>query len=317
MMSRPTIVLITPTWAGDVDHFRVMRRSLEASPLAGLDHYVVVQTEDLPLFEEFRDRPGLELLSTAQVLPVEVEDRRVRARRLADRYGRSATRMAGSLKRVLGWPKWPSYTGWHTQQLCKLKLASETTCDLAVVLDSDLVVTGSASTEDFVSQEGAVCFADWQPRQKLGGKVRNWVEESEKLVRAKTVTDPVNVYFDTPFVFDRKLLERALWQLQQDFGKPWWQVLLDRPPRRWSEFGFYKAYLNHRAPADSITWREPDFSRYIYDTSDPGQVLARAKAMMQDPDIHYITIHSQASGREDWDADAYLKGILELMEQGR
>lgn len=316
MSGEPRIVFITPTWAGDLEHFRVMRTSFERSPLARFQHYVVVQDEDLPLFEEFRDRPGLTLLSTRDVLPADLERRRVKARLLSGRLGRNVTRICGSLKRVISWPLWPSYTGWHTQQLCKLKLTSELDCDIAVVLDSDLVITPSATTEDFFGDSGVVCFADWRRSSELGGKVRNWVLETERLVGAECDADPVNVYFDTPFVFDKRLLCSALTRLESKTGKRWWSALLDLPPRRWSEFGFYKAFLMHRTAQNSIDWREPSFFRYVYDTSDPQKVIDTVREMIADPDIHYVTIHSQASGRENWNPQAYLKPLLSLLNQG-
>ncbi len=58
-------VLITPTWAGDFEHFRLMRASLEHSGLSHLPHYVVVQHEDLELFREFADKPGLQWKQSA------------------------------------------------------------------------------------------------------------------------------------------------------------------------------------------------------------------------------------------------------------
>lgn len=316
MSVQPRIALITATWAGDLEHFRVMRCSLEQSPLSELDHYVVVQDEDLSLFQEFRGRAGLTLLSTRDVLPARVESRRVHARRLSERLGRNFTRICGSLKRKLSWPVWPSYTGWHTQQLCKLKLASEMHYDIAVVVDSDVLVTPSASLEDFLASSGVVCFAEWRNRAELSGKVKNWVAESERLVGAVEGPDPVNVYFDTPFVFDRSLLAAALADLSANAGLPWWEALLDRPPRRWSEFGFYKAYLAHRATSGTVEWRRPSFSRYVYDTRDAAQVVAAVKEMIADPNIHYVTIHSQASGRENWDPQAYLAPLISLLRGG-
>jgi uncharacterized protein DUF6492 len=314
MSGEPRIVFITPTWAGDFEHFRAMRTSLEHSPLASFPHYAIVQTEDLPLFDEFQDRPGLTLLATSDVLPQEVERMRVRARRLSERFGRNFTRICGSLKRQFGWPIWPSYTGWHTQQLCKLKLATELECDTAVVIDSDVVVTPHASTEDFTSDSGAVCFASWASRAGLKGKVRKWVSESERLVGADHEADPFNVYFDTPFVFDRVQLAAALADLEARSHKKWWQALLDRPPRRWSEFGFYKAFLAHKVRKGVIDWREPSFFRYIYDTSDPDSVLEQVAEMIRNPDIHYVTIHSQASGRERWDAKSYLEPLRSMIK---
>ncbi|RCW66553.1 hypothetical protein DET61_110101 [Marinobacter nauticus] len=317
MSDKATIAFITATWSGDLEHFRVMRCSLEQSALAKYPHYVVIQDEDLPLFEEFRGRPGLTLLSTRDVLPEEVERRRVRARRLAQRFGRDFTRICGSLKRTLGWPVWPSYTGWHTQQLCKLELASNLDVDLAVIIDSDVLVTPSASDGDFLGESGTVCFADWQNRGNLSGKVRNWVKESEYLAGAQAPGDPVNVYFDTPFVFDRGLLASALADLAHRTGKSWWSAFLSRPPRRWSEFGFYKAYLMHRHSESPVEWRAPSFCRYLYDTSDARKVVSEVELMMADPTVHYVTIHSQASGREDWDPKAYLGPVLSMLKPGK
>lgn len=310
MIGEPRIVFITPTWAGDLEHFRVMRSSLEHSPLARFQHYVVVQHEDLGMFEEFRDRPGLTLLSTRDVLPEEVERRRVRARLLSERLGRNFTRICGSLKRFSCWPSWPSYTGWHTQQLCKLKLASELDCDKAVVIDSDVVVTPHADAADFYADCGVLCFAQWQKRSELRGKVRNWLVESERLVGKSPGSEWVNVYFDTPFVLDSKLLKWALRELESARGNAWWSVLLDCPPRRWSEFGYYKAFLASRESQVDLEWRQPTFFRYLYDTRDPEAVVAQVRSFMQDSKVHYVTIHSQASGRHEWPAEDFLAPIL-------
>lgn len=314
MSMEPRIVFITPTWAGDLEHFRVMRSSFEHSPLARFQHYVVIQHEDLGMFEEFRDRPGLTLLSTREVLPEEVERGRVRARWLSERLGRNFTRICGSLKRSLSWPSWPSYTGWHTQQLCKLKLASELDCDKAVVIDSDVVVTPQADAADFSADSGVLCFAQWQKRSELRGKVKNWLAESERLVGESPASEWVNVYFDTPFVLDRKLLTMALRELESASGKKWWSALLDCPPRRWSEFGYYKAFLASRENQLDVEWRKPTFFRYIYDTHDPEAVVSQVRSFMQNAQVHYVTIHSQASGRHQWPADDFLAPILSDLE---
>nr|WP_297403114.1 DUF6492 family protein [uncultured Marinobacter sp.] len=310
-----SIVIITPTWAGDWEHFRLMRASLESSPLANLSHYVVVQTEDLPLFEEFRDREGLELLSTKDVLPEEVEVRRKQAKILSRVLGRTVTKLLGSLNRLISWPKWPSYTGWHTQQLCKLKLASELDCDIAIILDSDIVVTPSASISDFSNAQAVRCFADWKPRNLLTGKVRNWISVSESAAGVKNANKIANTYFDTPFIFHRKPLRSALAYLEAQGGGHWWQELLRLPPRRWSEFGYYKAFLEHHVDSKSVEWYEPSFTRYVYDTHDAEYVVDAVKTMLADPDVHYITIHSHSSGRENWDPRLYIEPIKAILAE--
>lgn len=310
--TRNSSILLTPTWSDDLDHFRLLRASLARSPLASLEHHVIVQTEDLPLFREFASDPKVVLRSSADVLPPVVEARRRRARQISARAGRHLTRISGSLRRTLGWPRWPSYTGWHTQQLCKLAVASENENTTTIVLDSDVVVTPSAQATDFYAHDAIVCFAQWQPLSSLKGKVRKWVDNATAL----TGTPPdgeqknINIYFDTPFVLDSEALRAMLSHLEKQSGLRWWQYLLKQPPRRWSEFGIYKQHLTtwENKPVD---WRAPDQMHYIFDTSNAAAVVKQVTDLFHRPDIHYITIHSQSSGKHDWSAQTYTESLLE------
>lgn len=305
-------ILLTPTWAGDLEHFRLLRASLSRSPLAALKHHVVVQTEDLSYFEDYADEPGVVLRTTAEVLPALVERERVKARRVSARTGRHLTRISGSLRRTLGWPHWPAYTGWHTQQLCKLAVASEAGHDTTIVLDSDVVVTPSAQLDDFQTADAVVCFAQWQPLGELSGKVRKWVDNANALTGTGTLTETqsVNTYFDTPFVLDGAVVNGMLKHLEQQSGRRWWQHLLNQPPRRWSEFGLYKQFLA-QWEARPVQWRAPDVMHYIFDTRDATAVVQQVKALFERTDIHYITLHSQSSGKHHWNARNFTNRLLE------
>ncbi|WP_347330614.1 DUF6492 family protein [Marinimicrobium locisalis] len=304
-------IVLTPTWAGDLDHFRLLRASLARSPLATLEHHVVVQTEDLPLFRTFAEEPNVVLRSTAEVLPPIVEKRRQRARHIGAHAGRHLTRISGSLRRNLGWPRWPSYTGWHTQQLCKLAVASATGRATTIVLDSDVVVTPAAQVRDFRTPGAVVCFARWQPVGTLKGKVRKWVDSAAKLTGRSPLNeeDEVNTYFDTPFVLDGEAVWAMLAHLEQQSGLPWWQHLLNQPPRRWSEFGLYKQYLKSWSQ-QPVDWRAPELMQYIFDTSNAEAVVQQVTHLFQRPDIHYITLHSQSSGKHNWRASDYTERLL-------
>ncbi|NVK75778.1 MAG: hypothetical protein HWE24_20070 [Oceanospirillaceae bacterium] len=215
------------------------------------------------------------------------------------------------MKRLLGWPEWPAYTGWHTQQLCKLIVASEVEFDTVVVIDSDVIISPSAAVSDFISINRIVCYAEFTERKLIRGKLRNWILESERLAMSSRVNELVNTYFDTPFIFHKESLKKALGELSSRIDKAWYYAFLESPPRRWSEFGFYKAYLLSTAENNLIEWRSPSFCRYIYDASNPSDVVNTVLEMLDTPDIHYITIHSQASGRKQWDSTCYLSDILE------
>ena len=289
---------VTPTWRGDLEHFRLLRLSLECSPLAGVPHYVVVQTEDVDFFREF-EGGAVRLLSTAEVLAPDVERCRRTACAISARVGRHWTRMAGSFRRTLGIPRWPAYTGWHTQQICKLALANKLDADQVVVLDSDVIVTPQAALTDFESSWGIACFATWQPMEELGSKVQNWVKESERLVgQAAIVNGQINTYFDTPFVLNVGVVRKLLTWLEATYDRRWDKVLLNQPPRRWSEFGIYKAFLQRSFPADQVDWRSPDCMRYLYDAPSEAELLELVEKEMQFEKNHYITLHSHSGGRE-------------------
>lgn len=307
-------LLVTVTWSGDRAHFALLRESLKCSALADCPHLVIVQDEDLPLFEAFRE-PGVTLRSSAEVLPALVERRRFCARNQQARWGRRGTVLAGSLARRFGWPRWVRYTGWHTQQLCKLAAAAGSDASTVVALDSDLIVTAHARVEDFLSaQPGRVlCYEDWQPEETLSRKVRHWQATACRLL---DLTPPDgatrDVYYDTPFIFDVPALQSMLDWLERHHGRPWWEVLIDCPPRQWSEFGLYRAWLRHRF-AGEVEWIDRSRAGYLYDASDAQQLASQLRELVDARRCHYVTIHSQSSGRRDWHPEEYADQVRAVL----
>lgn len=307
-------LLLTVTWAGDRAHFALLRESLKRSALADCPHLVVVQDEDLPLFQAFCE-PGLTLRSSADVLPALVERRRFCARKQQARWGRRATTVAGSLARQAGWPRWVRYTGWHTQQLCKLSAAANSDARTVVALDSDLIVTPHARVADFQpSQPGRVlCYEDWQPAQSLSRKVRHWQASAFRLLELTPPRgDSRDVYYDTPFIFDVPALQSMLTWLERHYGQPWWQTLIDCPPRQWSEFGLYRAWLRHRFEGE-VEWIDRSRAGYLYDASDASELARQLRELVERQHCHYVTIHSQSSGRQDWHPDDYADQVRAVL----
>ncbi|MGO1692698.1 MAG: DUF6492 family protein [Marinobacter sp.] len=318
MSAAPSFILITPTWSGDLEHFRLLRASLERSGLGGIPHKTVVQAEDLHAFNDFEEG-SLALLSTADVLPAIVETRRVRARAYEQLLGRHATRIAGSIARRVGFPAWPHYTGWHTQQICKLKLAAESNCDYAVVIDSDVVVCPDATPAALFPEEGAIaCYATWNEPSNLISKVRNWVGQAHHLVQALPEHNGyINDYFDTPFAIHVPTLRALFEWLESEHGEPWWSVLLKQPPRRWSEFATYKAFLARRQHEydQNVVWADTGHIRYIFDTSNAESLCHEVATCFKDPAIKFVTIHSQSTGRKLWSVQDWSGQLMSLIKK--
>lgn len=309
-------ILLTVTWSGDIEHFAMLRSSLARSALADCEHVVIVQSEDLPLFQPFRV-PGVILRSTADVLPAEVEERRCHARRQQRRWGRRGMILAGSLARSTGWPQWPRYTGWHTQQLCKFAFTAGCEARTVVVMDSDLIVTPHARITDFLSPqtETPCCFEDWRGAEHLSRKVQHWQQSANRLLQLPTQNATLfDVYYDTPFILHAGALRALLAWLESRYQQPWWQSLVNCPPRRWSEFGLYRAWLRHYYSGE-VDWRGTDFIAYLYDASDPKRLAAEFREMVHERRSHYVTIHSQSSGRQRWEPKDYADSVLALLSE--
>lgn len=316
MAGTKTVSLMTPTWAGDLDHYRLLMRSLARSPLAGLEHTTVVQAEDFPRFSQLNN-PNTHLLSSEQLLPDKVEAGRRRAQLHHKLLGRHGTRIGGSLSRVTGWPRWPRYTGWHTQQIAKLAAAANASTDYLLVMDSDVIVTPHADLSAALSQEGIVCFSRTQPLSAFSKKTRHWVSQAQKLLLLNRVPDGhYDSYFDTPFLLHVPTVKAMLKWLQRTYQKPWWQALIDQPPRRWSEFATYKLFLQARGQKNEDTavhWWAPEQMHYIFDASDPDRLITQLRERLANPRTHFITVHSQSSGRQLWSAAGFSDRALELL----
>lgn len=313
-MNDHPLELITATWAGDLAQFALLRASLAQSPLATLPHQVAVQSEDVTAFTHL-DADRLYLQPTDEVLPKTVEQGRLRARGMQQRLGRHGTRVVGSLARGTGWPRWPRYVGWQVQQISKLQLALRSQFEYVVIVDSDVVVSPHATVADFQAPAGRVlCPTRPAPADEVHGKVRKWNLQARVLMQLPDEIPPtLDTYFDTPFVLHVPSLRAMVAWLEARYAAPWWQVLLAQPERRWSEFATYRTWLTHHSGA-AMAWRAFDCIRYEYDTSDVEALRDRCIAHLANPEVHYLTVHSQSSGRGIKTADAFVPMLMQLLQ---
>lgn len=193
-----SVTLLTTTWAGDARQFGMLRASLQRSALAALPHHFVVHTEDRATFSGHVS--GIRLLSTADVLPGNLEAARCLARAWQRRLGRHGSKWISSLRRSIGSPAWPLYFGWQMQQISKLADIAQIQSDTVVVL----------------------C---------------------------------------------------------------------------------------------GVNWQSPALTRYVFEAADATALVARLRNLMAEPDCHYITLHSQSSGRGLWDADEIIPQVRALIDE--
>lgn len=307
------LTILTVTWSGDLEQFALLRHSINASKLANISHKVIVQTEDFSCFERFR-APGVELIPSSKVLPGPVEKRRLRARRLQSLFGVRLTKWWGSISRLTGFPVWVRYTGWHTQQICKLAYAAQCSSDNIFVLDSDVVVTPNACLPQIAGAGRVYCYAQWKDSITVRGKVKNWQITAHKLFNLDLSKSNIwDCYYDTPFILHSATVKELQGWLEKAYKKDWWQVLFDLPPRRWSEFGIYKAFLRNMSSFEYVNKKPEEIIGYISKTQDKDDLLKTFKRMMNKEALHFITIHSQSSGKHSSSTLVYSKHIKKIL----
>lgn len=120
------VCLITATYIKDIDRFKLLRQSINKYA-HNYHHITVVHDEDIKEFKkQFPNEKNFTLLSTADILPKDVERRR---EKLYDR------KIPLDLKRRI---YHPYISGWHCQQLTKIATLAACDYEAAAFLDSDL-----------------------------------------------------------------------------------------------------------------------------------------------------------------------------------
>ena len=183
------------------------------------------------------------------------------------------------------------------------------------MLDSDVIVTPQAQVDDYLNPTRAVCIGQWQPGAEARGKVRKWNREAHRLLGVPyDASAPADLYFDTPFPIHPPSVRALMRWLEDRYQRPWWATFLAQPPRRWSEFATYRLFLRQHPPACGVDWQSPALTRYVHKATDVAALITHLRTLLAEPNCHYITLHSQSSGRGLWNADEVIPPVRALIE---
>lgn len=297
----PRIALLTPTYRGDLERFAMLREALEAW---GCDwpHYAVVQTEDLPLFRQRLGEARVHWLTTAEVLPPEVEAARRRLSAMPERL----RRFRRSLQKRFGWFPDASCDGWHSQQLVKLALPARAEHDAYLVLDSDLVPTAPLRAERYWQNGRAALMAEDNPT------FRHWADAAAQVLGLPAETVRGSNFVAHPFVFAPQAVRDLHAHLEARHRKPWWRALLDLKPGDLSEFSIYGAYVRWVAGgAHHYEVAANARTRWVLSAEDSGAVRVAIDGAFNEPDTDFLVL--QASRR--WPIEPYLPAIRAALQR--
>ncbi|MEN8664312.1 MAG: hypothetical protein ABF356_05100, partial [Polycyclovorans sp.] len=79
-------------------------------------------------------------------------------------------------------------------------------------------------------------------------------------------------------------------------------------------FATYRLFLRQHPPACGVDWQSPALTRYVHKATDVAALITHLRTLLAEPNCHYITLHSQSSGRGLWNADEVIPPVRALIE---
>ena len=243
-----TVAFISATYRRDIERFALLRQSIERFA-PGIRHRVVVHDEDMRLFEKrFGSARNLELFSSVELLPADLETYRRRRDRVA--------RVKIATQVVKRFPM-GHFKGYLAQQLTKYELARRTDVAHALVIDSDTVLTRPMTAgmlgKLLVRDGNPICFSI--PAAQAASSMdepwrREWHANALQVIGMKEDPDCVEITdaLTVPSHASPVLLEKMIAHIEQLHGMDWRHVLANQFAT-FSEFMIHEKFCRYILPA--------------------------------------------------------------------
>jgi Family of unknown function (DUF6492) len=202
----PTVAFVTISYGPDRDRCVLLRRSMEVFA-PDVEHWVVVEGPDLPLFRSLQDGKT-NLVATEEVLPLWL--RRLNLRRIGLR--------SSVWLQARGRP----VRGWLVQQLVKLALAAQLSADVVVFADSDVVLMRPFHSASVVDAEGRVrLFAVPDAIDEGLPEHIRWHRSAERLLGLEPLSAPMPDYITHLVPWKRENAAALLARIEDTTGRHW------------------------------------------------------------------------------------------------
>lgn len=292
-----SLVVVTPSHAPDLPSFRRLHASVLRWSDPGTRHIVAVPELDVPLFRELgADR--LEVVGYRGLLPREF----IETTRLARLRGLPRGYRVGAVNTRR---PWPPIRGWMLQQVVKLALVSRLEDDVALLIDSDVLVIAPLDERVFRRDDAVRLYR--LPHGVDESMVRHarWLAESARLLGMGAPESDSPDYIAPFNSWSPPVVRAALDRVSEVTGMPWSRAVggsLD-----FSEFMLIGAFAT--TDDDGATFAsDRSLCHSHWDPRPLDLAAARAFAETLAPDDLAIHIQSNSETPEDvlrWVAERF------------
>ncbi len=244
------ITLVTPTYAKDLERFRFQRESIERLGICDrIRHLAVVDHEDLPLFKDIGFDRNLDILSTRQVLPRKIEQRRA-----ARGYRRRDPRY---------WLTPKPLHGWMVQQIIKLAAVEAVDTEGIVSLDCDTFFVRPIDHGDYFAEDGRMLL--FEEDVKAPAKFMDWVISAMKFLKVRLNQAPVNVYTFSAVPMHCGVIADLKRHIEKVHGCAWDRAIIAGNVFEYSLHGVYARFVDQCARQVAV---EPTLTLHLWNRED-------------------------------------------------
>jgi Family of unknown function (DUF6492) len=227
------MVVVTPTYAPDLDLFSDLHESVLRCFPADVRHLAIVNDSDLELFRRF-EGPRCVVLGVSDVLP-----RSIRALPVG--------KLWVNFRRPM-----PPLRGWIVQQLVKLAAAVRVQERVVVMADSDLVFIRPVTVETFAPGGRVRLYKkDDGIDDSLPRHLRWHAVAHELLGLPPTPAPPLPDYVSSLNIWDREVTRKMLRRIEHVTGKRWLEAVGSEI--HFSEWTLYGLFADELERARSVT----------------------------------------------------------------
>jgi hypothetical protein len=289
-----SFIVVTASHKPDFKDFANLHASLLRNTDASIRHIVVVPDDDVPLFSS---------LNTGRLV--------VRGERtLLPRAIRSTTRLA----RLPGLPRgfriaavnlrhpWPPLRSWILQQIIKFSLVSELCEDVALLIDSDVLIARPLTENQF--RRGKAVRLYRLPGGITPTMTRHlaWRHTAYELLRPE-IEDPQSPDYITSFVsWSPNIVRDCLARVEDQSGLPWYNAIGRR--LEFSEWILYGTYATTIAEPEQTFASDLSLS-HSYWTPEP-LTRSAAEAFLAEMPSSALAVHVQSNSRTPEEVRSFL-----------
>jgi len=223
-----TVALLTPTHAKDIERFDLLCESVDRYVTGHERHYVIVNDDDLPLFQKYASARRVIAPSSAY---------------LPSWLWSTPRFLAFNGRRIWISPLCKPVHSWHVQQLLKISGALQAAEDRICIVDSDNLFFREFDVRAYAGGEKTPLYVNRAAISAKEPKHTVWTRNAFRLLGLPDPLFPADDYVGNVIAWDKEALISLTDEISLATGLNWRLALCRQ--RQFSEYLLYGQFIAH------------------------------------------------------------------------